>query len=55
MLRGRHVDLLLALGERYERRGDRPAAADAFRQARIASPEPLPGADAALARLSATI
>ena len=53
LLRGRYVDLLLALGERYERRGDRPAAAESFRAARSASDDALPGADAALARLSA--
>jgi DNA-binding SARP family transcriptional activator len=55
VLLGRYVDLLLALGERYERRGDRPAAAASFREARRASGEPLPGVDAALARLSASI
>jgi len=55
LLRGRYVDLLLALGERYERRGDRPAAAESFRAARSASDVALPGADAALARLGASI
>jgi hypothetical protein len=55
LLRGRYVDLLLALGERYERRGDRPAAAESFRAARSASGDALPGADAALARLSASV
>lgn len=54
VLRGRFVDLLLALGERYERRGDRPAAAASFREARSASGVALPSADAALARMSAS-
>jgi DNA-binding SARP family transcriptional activator len=54
MLRGRCVDLLLALGDRYERRGDRPAAAASFRQARSMSGGALPPADAALARLGAS-
>ena len=54
VLRGRFVDLLLALGERYERRGDRPAAAASFREARSVSGVALPRADAALARLSAS-
>lgn len=53
VLRGRYIDLLLALGERYERRGDRPAAAASYREARRAAGDALPGADAALARLSA--
>jgi DNA-binding SARP family transcriptional activator len=51
LLRGRCVDLLLALGDRYERRGDRPAAAASFRQARIISGDELPSADEALGRL----
>jgi DNA-binding SARP family transcriptional activator len=55
LLRGRCVDLLLALGERYERRGDRPAAAAAFRQARSVSGDELPPADDALARLGASV
>lgn len=54
LLRGRCVDLLLALGERYERRGDRPAAAGAFRQARLVSGDELPPADEALSRLGAS-
>jgi DNA-binding SARP family transcriptional activator len=53
LLRGRCVDLLLALGERYEERGDRPAAAAAFRQARSVSGDELPTADDALSRLGA--
>jgi two-component SAPR family response regulator len=51
LLRGRCVDLLLALGERYERRGDRPAAASSFRQARSVSGGDLLTAEVALARL----
>jgi len=54
-LRGRYVDLLLAMGEAYERRGDRPSAAESFRHARTVSGEDLPRADAALARLAAPI
>jgi DNA-binding SARP family transcriptional activator len=42
LLRGRFVDLLLALGERYEARGDRPAAAASYRQARMVNGEELP-------------
>jgi hypothetical protein len=55
ILRARFVDLLLALGERYERRGDRAAAATSFREARVVSGVQLPAADAALARLSASV
>jgi two-component SAPR family response regulator len=51
LLRGRFVDLLLTLGERYEARGDRPAAAACFRQARAVSGDDLPTADEALGRL----
>jgi DNA-binding SARP family transcriptional activator len=54
-LRARFVDLLLALGERYERRGDRPAAAASFRQARSVSGYELPSADEALTRLGAPV
>jgi DNA-binding SARP family transcriptional activator len=53
LLRGRFVDLLMALGERYEARGDRPAAAACFRQARLVNGEELVPADEALARLGA--
>ena len=53
LLRGRCVDLLLALGERYEERGDRPAAAACFRQARSVAGAELPTADEALSRLGA--
>jgi DNA-binding SARP family transcriptional activator len=54
LLRGRCVDLLLALGERYEARGDRPAAAACFRQARVVAGDELPPADEALSRLGAS-
>jgi hypothetical protein len=53
LLRGRLVDLLIALGERYEARGDRPSAASCFRQARMVNGEDLPPADEALSRLGA--
>ncbi|HET6380499.1 MAG TPA: BTAD domain-containing putative transcriptional regulator [candidate division Zixibacteria bacterium] len=53
LLRGRFVDLLLALGDRYEARGDRPAAAACFRQARLVAGNDLPPADEALTRLGA--
>lgn len=55
LLRGRFVDLLLAIGERYERTGDRPAAAASFRQARQVAGDDLPSADEALARLGAPV
>jgi hypothetical protein len=55
VLRGRFVDLLLALGETYERRGDRPSAAASFRQAQSVAGEDLPRADAALSRLAAPV
>jgi DNA-binding SARP family transcriptional activator len=55
LLRGRSIDLLLALGERYEARGDRPAAAACFRQARMVAGDDLPPADEALSRLGAAI
>ena len=55
LLRGRCVDLLLALGERYEARGDRPAAAACFRQARLVAGDDLPPADEALSRLGAPV
>ena len=53
LLRGRCVDLLLSMGERYEARGDRPAAAACFRQARQVAGDDLPSADEALSRLGA--
>ncbi|MGH2429473.1 MAG: histidine kinase N-terminal 7TM domain-containing protein [Candidatus Limnocylindria bacterium] len=51
MLRTRYVDLLLAIGERQEARGDRASAAAAFREARLAAGDDCPPADAGLARL----
>ncbi len=53
LLRRRCVDALLALGERYESRGDRPAAAASFRQARSIYGDDLPSVDEALLRLGA--
>jgi DNA-binding SARP family transcriptional activator len=55
LLRGRFVDLLLALGDRYESRGDRPAAAASFRHARLVAGDELPPADEALSRLGALV
>ena len=55
LLRGRYVDLLVALGERYEQRSDRPAAAAAFRQARSAAGDNCPPADAGLVRLGVVL
>jgi hypothetical protein len=51
LVRGRFVDLLLALGERYEARGDRPAAASCLRQARQVNGESPGPADEALNRV----
>ena len=51
LLRGRMVDLLLELGERYAARGDRPAAAGCFRQANLVAGEQLPRAVSALGAL----
>jgi hypothetical protein len=51
LLRARYVDLLLTLGGFHEQRGDRGAAAAAFREARSASDDECPPADAALERL----
>lgn len=41
-LRGRQVDLLIELGERYTGRGDRPAAAACYRQAQAMTVDDLP-------------
>jgi DNA-binding SARP family transcriptional activator len=54
LLRGQLVDLLLALGQLYEERGDRPSAAACFRQARQAAGDELPSAEDALSRLGST-
>ena len=51
LLRARYVDLLLAIGGFHEQRGDRGAAAAAFREARLAALDECPPADAALERL----
>jgi DNA-binding SARP family transcriptional activator len=51
LLRARYVDLLLAIGGFHEQRGDRGAAAAAFREARLAADDECPPADAALERL----
>jgi hypothetical protein len=51
LLRARYVDLLLSLGGIHEQRGDRGAAAAAFREARKAADDDCPPADAALERL----
>ena len=51
LLRARYVDLLLSLGGFHEQRGDRGAAAAAFREARLAADDGCPPADAALERL----
>jgi len=51
ILRGRLVDLLVTLGERHEARGDRPAAARAFREALAAAGGECPPARDGLARL----
>jgi DNA-binding SARP family transcriptional activator len=51
LLRGRFVDLLLTLGALHEERGDRVAAAAAFREARQAANDFCPPADEALRRL----
>jgi DNA-binding SARP family transcriptional activator len=53
LLRGSYLDLLVALGERYEQRGDRTAAASCFRQARITAGDTFAPAEQALARLGA--
>jgi two-component SAPR family response regulator len=51
LLHGRYVDLLLEIGAHHEQRGDRTAAAAAFREARLAANDECPPADAALERL----
>ena len=52
-LRGRSIDLLVALGEGYEAFGDRPSAAAAYRDAVAAAPDGCPPAEAGLLRLAA--
>ncbi|MGN6562817.1 MAG: BTAD domain-containing putative transcriptional regulator, partial [Thermomicrobiales bacterium] len=51
LLRGQFVDLLLALGERYEARDDTPAAAACYREALQTTGEDCPRAETGLARL----
>jgi len=55
LLRGRFVDLLLALGARYEARDDLPAAAACYRQARQVAGEEVRVAEVALDRLGSSI
>jgi DNA-binding SARP family transcriptional activator len=52
-LRGRSVDLLIALGELYETTGDRVSAAAAYREAVAAAADDCPPATAGLSRLAA--
>jgi hypothetical protein len=51
ILRGRYVDLLVALGEGQEARGNAPAAAVCYREALRATGDDCPRASAALSRL----
>ena len=51
LLRGRFIDLVVALGETYEASGDRLSAAAAFREALTRAPDGCPPAVAGLARL----
>jgi N-terminal 7TM region of histidine kinase len=51
-LRGRSIDLLLALGKAYEASGDGASAAAAYRDAVAASVDGSPAAEAGLARLA---
>jgi hypothetical protein len=52
-LRGRSIDLLIALGEGYEASGDRASAAAAYREAVAAAVDGCPPAEAGLVRLAA--
>lgn len=52
-LRGRSIDLLIALGEAYEASGDRASAAAAYRDARSAAIDGCQPAEAGLLRLAA--
>jgi N-terminal 7TM region of histidine kinase len=52
-LRGRSIDLLIALGEGYEASGDRASAAAAYREAVAAAVDDCPPAEAGLVRLAA--
>ena len=51
-LRQLYVDVLVELGERYARRGDRTAAAIALRQAQALADDELPRLSTALSRLA---
>jgi hypothetical protein len=51
-LRQQYVDVLVELGERYARRGDRTAAASALRQAQALADDELPRLSRALSRLA---
>lgn len=51
-LRRRYVDVLAELGERYERRGERTAAANLLRQAQAIADDELPRVTEALGRLA---
>jgi hypothetical protein len=51
-LRGRSIDLLVALGEGYESSGDRASAAAAYREAVAVAVDGCPPAEAGLARLA---
>jgi DNA-binding SARP family transcriptional activator len=54
LLRGRMVDLLMILSERYLQRSDRAAAAACLRQANLVAGEELPTVAASLTRLSSS-
>jgi hypothetical protein len=51
-LRGRSIDLLISLGERYEAAGDRVSAAAAFRDAIARSGDGCQPAESGLVRLA---
>lgn len=53
-LRRRYVDVLAELGERYERRGERTAAANLLRQALAVADDEMPRVTEALGRLAGT-
>ncbi len=52
-LRQRYVDLLVELGDRHADRGDRPAAAECYREAQSLAEDELPRVADALSRLGA--
>ena len=54
LLRGRMVDLLMVLSERYLQRSDRAAAAACLRQANLVAGEELPTVAAGLSRLGSS-